>query len=348
MQPHVQHLQHVGRAHGIPGIEHIVVAEADVDVRLQHLLDPGDAAALGVGIETPLQVNVHQRIGDEVDVRHLEQPEQAGSIGPVVGVHGGGVAGGDSMADTALVSQGRQGLDEARLLVIDFVAVHIHQNLILLGKIEDVMQTFYPILPSKLEMGDRADHVDPQLERLLQQCLAVGIGEDPLLREGDDLQLDPRLHLLLHLQHGFQGHQIGVGDIDVGADELDAVGDLPFQRLDGAPLHIFVGQQRLALGPALDPLEQSTGEVPARLARRLGGIEVNMGLDKGRDGQSPLPVQHPTGDSMFVMGFDGGDDPILTADLPQPFPIGKTNMLNQHLLASCTRTGRWVRRTRMK
>ena len=134
----------------------------------------------------------------------------------------------------------------------------------------------------------------------------------------------------------------------MGADELDAVGDLPFQRLDGAPLHIFVGQQRLALGPALDPLEQSTGEVPARLARRLGGIEVNMGLDKGRDRQSPLSVQHPTGDCMFVMGFDGGDDTILTADLPQPFPIGKTNMLNQHLLASCTRTGRWVRRTRMK
>jgi hypothetical protein len=48
------------------------------------------------------------------------------------------------------------------------------------------------------------------------------------------------------------------------------------------------------------------------------------------------------------MGFDGGDDPILTTDLPQPFPIGQTNMLNQHLLASCTRTGRWVRRTRMK
>ncbi len=226
--------------------------------------------------------------------------------------------------------------------------MHIDQNLILLGKIEDVVQTFDPIFPGKLKVGDRANHVGTQLECLLQQCLAIRVGEDPLLREGNDLQLYPLLHLLPHFQHRLERDQIGIGDIDVSTDKLDAVGDLPLQRLDGALFHILMGQQRLALGPALDPLEQGAGEVPARLARRLGGIEVNVGFDKGSDRQTALPVQHPTGDGMFVMGFDGGDDPILTADLPQPFPIGQTNMLNQHLLASCTRTGRWVRRTRMK
>lgn len=67
----------------------------------------------------------------------------------------------------------------------------------------------------------------------------------------------------------------------MGTDKLDAVGNLPFQCLDGALFHILMGQQRLALGPTLDPLEQGAGEVPARLASRLGGIEVNVRFDKG-------------------------------------------------------------------
>ncbi|MNH12905.1 hypothetical protein D3C79_724590 [compost metagenome] len=295
MQPHVQHLQHVGRSHGIPGIEHIVVAEADVDARLQHLLHPGDTAAFGVGIEPPLQVDVHQWVGHEVDVGHPQQAEQAGGVGPVVGVHGGGMTGGDPGAHAALIGQGGQGLDEAGLLIVYLVAMHIDQHLVLVGQLENVMQALDPVLPGELEVRDGPNHIGSQPERLFQQRLAVGIGEDPLLRESDYLQLDPGLHLLAHLQHGLQGDQVGVGHIHVGTDELDSVGDLPFQRLDGAPFHILVGQQRLALGPALYPLEQGAGQVPARLTRGLGGIEVNMGLDKGRDGEALLAIQHRLG-----------------------------------------------------
>lgn len=144
------------------------MAEADVDVRLQHLLHPGDATALGIAVEAPLQVNVHQRIGHEVDVRHLQQPEQPRRIGTVVGVHGGGMTGGHPMANTALVGQGCQRLDKTGLFVIDFVAMHIHQNLIFLCKIEDVVQTFDPIFPSELEMGDGAYHVGAQFESLFK------------------------------------------------------------------------------------------------------------------------------------------------------------------------------------
>ncbi|VXA81002.1 hypothetical protein AERO9A_420397 [Aeromonas salmonicida] len=331
MQPHVEHLQHVGGAHGIPGIEHIIVAEADIDVGLKHLLHPGNATTLGIGIEPALQVDVHQRIGDEVDIRHLEQTEQAGSIGPVVGVHGCGMAGGHPMAHAALVGQGRQCLDKAGLLVIDLVTMNIHQNLILLGKIEDVMQTFDPVFPGELEMGYGTNHIGSQPERLFQQGLAVGIREDPLLREGDDLQLDPLLHLLPHLQHGFQGHQIGVGDIHMGADKLDAVGHLPFQGLDGPLLHIFMSQQRLALGPALYPLEQGTGQVPARLPGGLGSVEVNMRFDKRCNSQACFPIQLPGRQNMSAHGRYGPDQPILTEDLPHPLPVSQTHILYQHV-----------------
>ena len=46
--------------------------------------------------------------------------------------------------------------------------------------------------------------------------------------EGDNLQLYPRRDLLFDLQHGFERGQRRVGNINVGTNKLDAVGDLPF------------------------------------------------------------------------------------------------------------------------
>ncbi len=71
------------------------MAEADIEASRQQLLDPGDTAAFRVVIETPLQMDIDQWIGDKVDIRHLQKPEQPRGIGTIVGVHGGGVAGGD-------------------------------------------------------------------------------------------------------------------------------------------------------------------------------------------------------------------------------------------------------------
>ena len=73
----MQHLQHVGGAQRIPGIKHIVVAEADVDLCLQHLFHPRNAAPLRIGVEAALQVNIDQRISDKVNARQLQQPEQS-------------------------------------------------------------------------------------------------------------------------------------------------------------------------------------------------------------------------------------------------------------------------------
>ena len=117
----------------------------------------------------------------------------------------------------------------------------------------------------------------------------------------------------------------------MGAHELDAVGDLPLQRLYGPALHILMSQQRLAFGPALYPLEQGTGEVPARLTGGLGGIEVNMGLDKGGYRHPLLPIQFPGREEDLAHGGYGPDQAILTQDLPQPLPATQTHILYQHV-----------------
>lgn len=151
--------------------------------------------------------------------------------------------------------------------------------------------------------------------------------------EGHYLQLHPLLHLLPHLQHRLQGDQIGVGNIHVSPHELDAVGNLPFQCLDGALFHILMGQQRLALGPTLDPLEQGAGEVPARFTGRLGGIKMDVRLDKGGDGETLLTIKLMGCEQRGAHGLDGPDHASLTEDLPHPFPARQTHIPNQHVLS---------------
>ena len=119
----------------------------------------------------------------------------------------------------------------------------------------------------------------------------------------------------------------------MSTDELDAVGDLPLQCLDGTLFHILMGQQCLALGPALDPLEQGTGEVPTRLASRLGGIEVNVRFDKGGDDKALLTIKLAGREQLSAHGLNGPDHASLTEDLPHPFPARQTHIPNQHVLS---------------
>lgn len=48
--------------------------------------------------------------------------------------------------------------------------------------------------------------------------------------------------LLLYLQHGFERGQRRIGNINVGTDKLDAVGDLPLQRLPRAGFNVLMAQ----------------------------------------------------------------------------------------------------------
>ena len=77
MQPHMQHLQHIRRSQRIPRIEDIIVTKADVNAGLLHLFNARDAATFWIGIETSLQMNIDQRVGDKVNTGHFQQAEQA-------------------------------------------------------------------------------------------------------------------------------------------------------------------------------------------------------------------------------------------------------------------------------
>ncbi len=73
----------------------------------------------------------------------------------------------------------------------------------------------------------------------------------------------------------------------MSADKLHAIGDLPLQGFPRPGFDVLMAEQRFPLRPALNPLEQSTGLIPVRLAGRLGGIQMDMRLDKRRIASPP-------------------------------------------------------------
>ena len=224
-----------------------------------------------------------------------------------------------------------QGLEEARLLVVDFVAMHVHRQVVALGQVDGLVQRLDAQLAGEFEMRDRPHHVGAQAQRLLQQFQAVGVGENALLGEGDDLQVDPGRHFAAHLEHGLERGEGRVGDVDVAAHVLHAVGDLPFQGLPGALLDVLVAEQSLALGPALDAFEQRAGAVPLRLAGGLGGVEMDVRLDERRHGKTAGAVQALAGvvDGLFHR-HQGGDTAIGDTQLPETFAAAQAQVVNQH------------------
>lgn len=112
----------------------------------------------------------------------------------------------------------------------------------------------------------------------------------------------------------------------MGTDKLHAIGDLPLEGFPRPGFNVLMAEQRFPLRPALNPLEQGAGLVPVRLTGRLGGIQMDMRLNKRRDRQSAASVQH------------------LVAFVPR-LPIGVISPKRPLSIAICHRPSRSARRT---
>ena len=184
-------------------------------------------------------------------------------------------------------------------------------------------------------MRDAANHVGAQLDGLLHQRATVRIGLDALLREGDDLQVDQVAGFLAHFEHGLERGQGRVGDVDVRAHMLDAMVDQHVDGLLGAGLGVFMGDQRLALGPAFDALEQRAAHVPGRLAGCERGIEVDVRLDEGRHDEIAGSVQVAFCNGMHgMLGLDGCDALIVQGDAVQAVAAAQAGIVDDHQVSS--------------
>ena len=290
MQPGVEDTHDVAVAQRIPRVLNRVLSEADVDPGAVQLRHPRHAAAFRPAVEAPLQMNAFGRAGDKVNARGFEQAEQLRAVGIVVGAHGAGMAGGDLRAHAAHPGLFRQHLQKARLRVVGFIAVHVHQAAVALGQVHQKNQRADALIAGVFVVRNAAHHVGAHFDGAGHQFASAGEGLNALLREGDNLQIDKMGRLFFHSQHRLKRRQGRVGDINVGAHVLHAV---VAQHADGfqRPLAcIFDGDARFALAPAGDALKQGTAHIPLRLARRQGGVKMDMRLDEWRDNQLLLGI----------------------------------------------------------
>ena len=290
MQPGVEDTHDVAVAQRIPRVLNRVLSEADVDPGAVQLRHPRHAAAFRPAVEAPLQMNAFGRAGDKVNARGFEQAEQLRAVGVIVGAHGAGMAGGDLRAHAAHPGLFRQYLQKARLRVVGFIAVYVHQAAVALGQIHQKNQRADALIAGVFVVRNAAHHVGAHFDGAGHQFASAGKGLNALLRKGDDLQIDKMGRLFFHPQHRLKRGQGRVGDINVGTHVLHAV---VAQHADGfqRPLaRIFDGDARFALAPAGDTLKQGAAHVPLRLARRQGGVKMDMRLDEWRDNQLLLGI----------------------------------------------------------
>ena len=80
----------------------------------------------------------------------------------------------------------------------------------------------------------------------------------------------------------------------MSTDILDAVGHLPLQGLHGARFDVFVSEHCLTFSPALNALKQRTRLIPARLARGLRSVQMDMWLNERWDSQTAFSIKHFT------------------------------------------------------
>ncbi len=127
-------LQRIGLAEWVPGVHHGVVSETDVDPGGEQLLDAGVPAADWVVVEAALEDRIVQRVGHHVQPGPANIDDQAAGVGVVVGVHRGRVAGSHPPLHVEADRLGGQHLEEPRVFVVGFVAMHVHLLVELVGQ----------------------------------------------------------------------------------------------------------------------------------------------------------------------------------------------------------------------
>ena len=136
-------------------------------------------------------------------------------VGVVVVGHRDCVTGRHGDVELAFRCESGHHFDEPGLLVVDLVAVHIDGNTVLFGEVEDYPQRGHAVFGRALIVRDAANNVGSHLECLLEKLGPVAERQDGVLREGDNLDLDPVLDVLAQLKDGFQRRQLWIGDVNV-------------------------------------------------------------------------------------------------------------------------------------
>ena len=109
---HMRNIQHAASAHRIPRVQNVIMSKTDIDSHLGHFFDSRKAAALGKGVKAALQMDVDQRVRNEIDAASCTKAQQLCSVCTVVAVHCSRMARRDHLPKTGTKRQCRHDLHE--------------------------------------------------------------------------------------------------------------------------------------------------------------------------------------------------------------------------------------------
>ena len=189
-------------------------------------------------------------------------------------------------ANAALVNQGCQGLDKTGLS--SSIRRNAHPPEPDTSPQDRIRSAdFRPIFPGELEMG-MAPITSAPNENLFQQCLAVGVGEYPLLGKAT-ICSSTLFHLLPHLPASPSGDQVGVGNIHVvgrtGCRWQSAISVSGWRAVSHPH-----GSATPCARPSCSIPRTGLPEVPAQFTGRLGGNQD--GCEGSIKGAMARPSSH--------------------------------------------------------
>jgi hypothetical protein len=157
--------------------------------------------------------------------------------------------------------------------------------------------------PTTFTPRSRAGQVRQPVRRAIQ----------PVLREGDELQVQPGGDDAPDLQQRLNAEQPVVGRIHVAADRQQPHRDGPVAVGQRPVAHLFGSGRRAQLAPERDALEQGAGGVDPRQAVAEGRVHVEMRVDERRADEVTGRVDDGAG--FGAEASDGGDAVALNADV---------------------------------
>jgi len=163
---------------------------------------------------------------------------------------------------------------------------------------------------------DRTNDVTAHAQSFLEELCTTRVREDPLLREGNQLEIDEIAHLLAYLEQGTQADEVRVAHIDMAADDECSLAGVPLDRPLGTVFHRVDRELRLRLCPALDPFEEGTGLVVASQPLGQRSIEVAVRLDQWRRDESSGRIDRFQR-LAFDPWLDRGDPPVSDRQIDQ-------------------------------
>ena len=199
MQTHKRHIQHICPAQRIPRVHHAIRTKANRRPRITQLAYPRLAASLRVTVMPPLQHDIDQRIRNNANAGLNNKRDKLGHIVVIHRMHRCQMRPCNPPLQSQALRFKGQSFNMSAHRIIAFIAMHIHPQPALSGKLAQYPHRCRAIGHRSFKMRDTTHDIHPHIQSPNGAFKRCGIAQHPILREGNQLQIQITFYPVAHL-----------------------------------------------------------------------------------------------------------------------------------------------------